>query len=309
MTTTPDLGFKFSAQSERPRLQWPDGRRVAVIFHMPLEYWPLSESAPARDTQGVIGGPRVPGAPDVGTYAYRQFGYRVGVWRLMSLFDEFGIALSCPLNLEFARTYPGIVKEAKARGWEFAAHANTNRDWMPDFTGDERREREFIRRNLGDFSDVVGHKSRGWVSPAVTPTVQTAKIVAEEGLMFYCDYQNDDQPYLLQFEKGRRSSRKSTVCVPYSSELSDYTLYMTHHYTPDEVVSIIRDHFDLLYAEGKRQGKIMHISMHPQVIGQAYRFRALERVIKYMAGYKKKVWFTNREKVADWYLTWLKERR
>jgi allantoinase len=290
-----DLGYPFSAQKERPKLKWPRGNRVAVIFHMPLEHW-----VPVEGESGMYSSIMTPSkshaqAPDLVTYLSREFGHRVGIWRLMKMFDKFRIKPSCPLNVEFARIFPTIMKEVKRRGWELAAHAYTQNDRMTKFTGSRENEREFIIKNLADFERIVGTKSEGWVSPGVTPTIHTGKIVAEEGIKFYCDYQNDDQPYLIS------SGGRSTVCVPYSNELGDYTLYLKYHYAPHEVFSIIKEHFDYIYSEGREQAKLMHISMHPHVSGQASKIRTLERAIKYFRKHEK-VWFATRVEVANWYL-------
>ena len=297
----PDLGFSFSAQNARPRLKWPSGKRVALIFHLPLEHWdPISATKDAFNSKTVTAERSYPEVPDIVTYLRRDFGHRVGLWRLMSLFDNYGIKPSCPLNVEFAKLFPTVMKEVRTRGWELTAHAYTQNDRMPMFR-DEESEKEFIQRNLIDFQKAVGRKSEGWVSPGVTPTLHTGKIVAELGIKFYCDYQNDDQPYLI------RSGSSSTVCVPYSNELGDYTLYSQFHYTPDEVLSIMKEHFDYLYSEGRTQAKMMHISMHAHVSGQASRIRALERAIRYFAKHEK-VWFATRTEVANWYLGLLNTR-
>jgi allantoinase len=292
----PNLGYSFSPQFSRPKFSWPNDSRIAVVFHFPLQNF-VPEVIEEGTTRGqdLVNKPKVLGAVDLGNYTWKEFSYRVGVWRLMALFDRYNIVPSCPLALSFVKAHPSIMKEALARHWEFAAHGFDHHDSMDIFTGNEKGEREFIRRNLREFKRLVGRKSEGWVSPLVTPTINTARIIAEEGLKFYCDYQNDDQPYLIKW------GRKSVVCVPYSTELSDANLYLRCHYSPNEVYSIYKDQFDYLYEEGTKQPKIMYVSIHLHIAGQAYRIPTLEKIIRYIKAHKN-VWIATRGEIADWYL-------
>ena len=152
-----------------------------------------------------------------------------------------------------------------------------------------------IRATLEVYERVVGRKAKGWLSSSLRGTLRTPDILAEEGLIFYCDIMNDDQPYLIDTPAG------PIVSTPYSNEVNDFTLFHRRGMTTTQVLEIYKEQLDVLHAEGAKTGRIMNVGLHPHVSGLAYRIRAVKEFLDY-AKAKEDVWITNREEIASWYL-------
>ena len=175
------------------------------------------------------------------------------------------------------------------------AHNYEQGELLTNFAKDPERERDIIARSLEVYEQAVGRKARGWLSSSLRGTLNTADILAEHGLLFYCDLMNDDQPYLISTPHG------PIVSTPYTNEINDFTLLTRRNHTTDEFRDILIEELNELYREGEHSGRIMNIGLHPHVSGRAYRIRALREFIRHaksLAG----VWWTTREQVAESYL-------
>ena len=65
--------------------------------------------------------------PDVLNYAWRDYGVRVGVWRIMEVMERQGFPATAALNSEVSLHYPEIIQEGNRLGWEWMAHGPTKR--------------------------------------------------------------------------------------------------------------------------------------------------------------------------------------
>lgn len=282
----------------RPPLRWPDGKRVALIITLNLETWDLVKET---DKPYYAGGPAIlpdvlPGdTPDFPNYTWREYGQRVGAFRLFDMFDEESVKPSCTINAVTALRRRPMLDAALSRGCEILAHNYEQGELLTDFAKQPERERDVISRSLAVYEQAVGRKARGWLSSSLRGTLNTADILAEHGLLFYCDLMNDDQPYLIDTPHGK------IVSTPYTNEINDFTLLTRRNHTTDEFRDILLEELTELYREGEKTGRIMNIGLHPHVSGRAYRIRALREFIQY-AKKLPGVWWTTREAVADWYL-------
>ena len=145
------------------------------------------------------------------------------------------------------------------------------------------------------YEKVVGKKAKGWLSSSLRGTLRTPDLIAEQGLIFYCDLMNDDQPYLIQTDSG------PIVSTPYTNEVNDFTHFHRRGFTTDEVLDLYKEQLDVLWHEGAKTGRMMNVGLHPHVSGLAYRIRALREFIAY-AQKKPDVWIATREEIATWYL-------
>ena len=91
------------------------------------------------------------------------------------------------------------------------------------------------------------------------------------------------------------------VCVPYSNDVNDFNMFARGGMTLEQGLSALKEQFDVLYEEGESSMRIMNFGLHPHVIGQPYRIRALGDFLDYVKGFDG-VWFPTREEIADWYL-------
>jgi len=274
--------------TDRPRLTWPNGARVAVWVVPNVEHYEYLPPA----TGGRDAWPRTP-HPDVLGYGLRDFGNRVGLWRIAEVTDDLGIPLTLSLNLANWLHYPEIFEASEARGWDVMAHGlyNTRYHWeMP-----EQAERDAIGQCVEIYRTLTGRMLRGWFSPAATWTKNTPDLVAEAGISYYCDWYHDDQPTQMNVRSGQ------LITLPYQMDINDAMVWR-HHFEADDFAQMVIDHFDTLWREGADHGRVVCIALHPYIMGQPHRIRALERALRHVVSHDK-VWMATGAEIADWYLS------
>ena len=292
------MHYDYVPLSQRKPLRWPNGARLALILTFNLEYWDLT-----KDTAGpyYAGGPAIlpdplPGnVPDYPNFTWREYGQRVGIWRLIDIFDRAGVPASCTMNAKMGLERRAVIDAANERGWELVAHNYVQTDLLTNYFDDPETERGIILETLRVYEETVGRPAKGWLSSSLRCNASTVETIAEQGLIYTNDFMNDDQPYLIHTESG------PVVSVPYSNEVNDFTIYLRRGMTNDQAFAMLKDQFDELYREGGDSGRLMNVGIHPHVWGQPFRVRALREFIDYAKGFDG-VWFAKREEIAEWYL-------
>lgn len=294
------MKYPFSPIAARGRLMWPNGARVALVITLNLEHWDLVKET---DKPYYAGGPAIlpdvlPGdIADFPNYTWREYGQRVGIWRLLEVFDELEVPASCTINASTWLERRPIVDAVKSRGWEIVAHNFEQGELLSDYAKDPKQERATILKTLEVYEQAVGQPAAGWLSSSLRGTIRTADLLAEQGLKFYCDLLNDDQPYFIETSHGR------IVALPYSNEINDYTMLTRMGFTTDQFLSAIQEELAVLADEAARSGsgRMMNLGLHPHVSGRAYRVRAIREFLAF-AKSMDGVWLATREAIADWYL-------
>jgi peptidoglycan/xylan/chitin deacetylase (PgdA/CDA1 family) len=292
------MDYDYVPLPARQPLKWPGGARVALILTFNLETWDLTKPT---DKPYYAGGPAIlpdtlPGdTPDFPNYTWREYGQRVGIWRLFELFDELGVRASCTTNAVTFERRKAMTDAVLERGWELLAHNWEQGELLTTFAKDPAKERDIILRSLDQYETFTGRKAKGWLSSSLRGTLQTADILREYGCIFYCDIMNDDQPYLLRTPHG------PIVSTPYSNEINDFTFITRKNFTTDQFRDALIEELDVLYAEGAKTGRIMNVGLHPHVSGRAHRVRALREFIAHAKSLPG-VWWPTREEMATWYL-------
>ena len=294
------MKYTHSSMPFRGPLKWPNDAKVALIITANLEYWDLVKDT---DKPYYAGGPPIlpdllPGnVPDFPNFTWREYGQRVGIWRLFKAFDDAGVPLSCTMNAKTALVILELIEAVKSRGWEMLAHNYEQGELMTNFADDPDKEREIIKATLDVYEKEMGKPALGWLSSSLRGTLNTSDIIAENGLIFYCDLMNDDQPYLLETKSG------PIVAVPYSNEINDFTLFTRRSHTNDEFVDILKCELTELLSEATefKSGRMMNLGLHPHVAGRAYRMPAVREFLEF-AKNQEGVWFATREEIARWYL-------
>jgi len=292
------MEYDYVPLPQRQPLKWPNGATVALILTFNLETWDLTKDT---DKPYYAGGPSIlpdilPGnTPDFPNFTWREYGQRVGIWRLIDLFDSLEVKASCTTNAVTFERRKAMTDAVLERGWELLAHNWEQGELLTNFAQDPAAERKLVLRTLDQFENHVGRKSRGWLSSSLRGTLQTADILAEQGCIFYCDIMNDDQPYLIRTPSG------PIVSVPYSNEINDFTFITRKNYTTDEFRDALIEELDVLHEEGAVTGRIMNVGLHPHVSGRAHRIRALREFIEHAKSLPG-VWWATREEIAEWYL-------
>lgn len=290
MQPSPYGPFPFSLINRRPRLTWPDGARVALWVIMNIEFFALDRAMPGDSNERPKGNE---GTPQVRHWSQRDYGNRVGIVRLMDLLTRHGIRSTVALNSDVCDHHPEIVEECVKLGWEFMGHNRTNTARLNEIPADQ--EHDTIRHVLDRIARATGKRPVGWLGSGLQETWNTLDYLAAEGCLYVADWVNDDQPYTMHV------GGRSIVSVPYSYELNDMAAIVRSKYTPGEFERMIKDQFDVLYAEGESSGRVMAIALHPFLMGQPHRVPALARALQYIDQFAG-VWKTTGAEIASHYL-------
>jgi peptidoglycan/xylan/chitin deacetylase (PgdA/CDA1 family) len=267
---------------ERPCIEWPNGARVAFWIIPNIEHFRFDKP---------FMGATVP-MPDVPGFAQRDYGPRVGIWRMMESFDKFGLRATVALNADVCRFNPQIIRAGVERHWEWMGHGVSNSERLSGLG--EGEEREVIGSTVAAIAEHTGRPPRGWLGPGLGETYVTPELLAEAGVEYVCDWCADDQPFPMRVKSGR------LISVPYSQELNDIPAFLRVGYTPEQFCQIVCDQFDVLYAEGARSGRVMALALHPYLSGHPFRIKWLDRALDHITRHKD-VWLTTGGEIADWF--------
>ena len=271
--------FAYSAIARRPALRWPGGARVAVWVIPNIEAFGLDVPMPGGTGK----------VPDVPAWSVREYGARVGIWRIMEILERHGVRGTVALNADVCDVYPDVVKAALELRWELMGHGVTNTQRL---TETHAEELNVVRETFARIERATGQRPVGWLSPGLHETWDTLDHLVQCGAEYVADWVADDQPFML------RAQGKHLVSVPYSFELNDKPAFEQMHQTPDEFDAMIRRQFDVLYREGAGSGRVMAIAVHPYLIGFPHRIGALDAALAYVRSHED-VWFATGREIAD----------
>ena len=280
--------YGWSILPQRKPVSWPNRARIALWVVPALEWFPLDMKGKPFKPPGAL----VTSYPDLRHYTLRDYGNRVGIFRVMKALDQLGIRASVAINAAVAARYPSLVKTCVARGWEVIGNGldmdHLHYEGLP-----KEEERKLIEDSLAILRRVSGQKIRGWLSPARSESFATLDLVAAAGIDYVCDWVNDDMPFAMRTETGSLHS------LPLSNDIDDYTILVQNRHAEDAYAQQVCDQFDVLYKESEKQGgRILALSLHPWVVGQPYRIGALERALKHVMGHKG-VWAATGSEILD----------
>ena len=275
--------FPYSPIVRRPKLVWPKNARVALWVIPNIEAFALNENVPPSTSK----------IPDVPVYCIRDYGARVGVWRIIEVLERHGIRATVALNSEVCDAYPQIIEETMKLRWEFMGHNQSNTRRLNQIPAEE--ERRVIHDTLVRIEKATNKKPAGWLSSGLQETWNTLDYLAEEGCRYVSDWVNDDQPYLMNI------NGKPLVSIPYSFELNDIYGFVEQRRTADEFDDMIRRQFNVLYREGASSGRVMAIAVHPYIIGMPHRIDALSSALDYICAHEG-VWLATGAEIVDHYL-------
>jgi len=281
--------FSYSPIIRRPCFTLPNGARLALWVIPNIEFFSLQER-PGGASGGKI--------PDVPLWSVRDYGNRVGVFRLMQVLDRYNIRATVALNSDVCARHPIIIEEGKARHWEWMGHNRSNTTRVNDAPPGE--EPNIIHDSLVTIAEASGVRPVGWLGSGMQETWDTVDLLAAEGVQYVCDWCNDDQPYLMNLEGER-----SLVSMPYSRDINDKAAFEHDKRTAAEFQDMICRQFDVLYREGEESARVMSIAVHPYLTGHAYRIDAFDRALEYICRHEG-VWRATGREISEHYLTGLR---
>ncbi|MDY7574389.1 polysaccharide deacetylase family protein [Actimicrobium sp. CCI2.3] len=280
--------YDWSTLPTRKPVVWPNGARVALWVIPALEWFPLDmKSVPFKPP-----GAMMTAYPDLRHYTLRDYGNRVGIFRVMQALDRHGIRASVAINAAVAARYPALLHECTQRGWEIIA-SGQDMDHLHHAGLGIEDERKLIDSTLALLRNASGQAIRGWLSPAKSESAATLDLLGEAGMDYVCDWVNDDMPYPLHTANG------ALHAMPHPIDMDDHTILVQNHHSEDDFRDQLCDQFDYLYRESATQGgRVMAISLHPWVIGQPYRIKALEEALAHIMQHDG-VWAATGSEILD----------
>jgi peptidoglycan/xylan/chitin deacetylase (PgdA/CDA1 family) len=276
--------FPYTPIRQRPKITWPDGARVALWVIPNIEFFALNEKIPG-------GTGRI---PDVSAWAKRDYGNRIGVFRLMEVMARYGIRGTVALNADLCDHHPQIIEKAVALGWEFMGHNESNTRRLNEIPPED--EQRTVMATLDRIERATGVRPAGWLGSGLQETWHSLDHLAAGGVRYVADWVNDDQPYVMALENGR-----SLVSLPYSTDINDKPAYEREFRSPDEFASMITRQFDMLYKEGAESGRVMAIALHPYLSGVPHRIGALDAALDHICRHDG-VWRATGSEIVEHYL-------
>ncbi len=283
----PPYRVDYSPIIDRPPIRWPNDARVALWVAPNVEHY---EYLPALDGQ-TNPWPRTP-HPDTQQYSYRDYGNRVGFWRMLEVLDAHSIRCCVSLNLAVLEHFPEVAEAMVARDWDFMSHGIYNTEFIN--TWSEQRERAWYQDSIDTLRRHTGKQLKGMFGPAGFSSENSPDLMAEAGLIYHSDWMHDDQPVPIKVKNGKM------VSVPYSIEINDGLLFR-QHFEGDYFLEICKAQFDQLYEEGAESGRVMCIAIHPYLLGQPHRIKYLDEALGYIMSHDG-VWQTTADDIAEHYI-------
>lgn len=271
--------YDWSMLASRAPVRWPGGKTLALWVNVSLQFFPLN---PTGQPVAVPGNMAMP-YPDLRHYTLRDYGNRVGIFRMLRVFDRFGVRPTFAVNARLAQRYPALLAAVAERGDEIIGHS-----WHMDTAHagglDAAVEAEVVRRSLDELGRLSRRDIRGWLSPGKLQSASTPDLLRACGIDYMCDWVNDDMPYPFRTRHGR------LWAMPLSTELEDRFVLMDNLHSEAAWARQVMDACDLLLEEAREQGgRMLALSLHPWLLGQPHRIRYLEAALEYVMA-KPEVW-------------------
>ena len=278
--------YAYSPIVERKDYSWPGGRRLAFYVALNIEHFAFGA--------GLGMDPVRSGQQTTRNFAWRDYGNRIGNWRLFEILDELKLPATILLNSSVCYHYPQIVEKIKARGDDVLGHGRTNAELLrPMWEQDEARA---IKECTEIIEKYVGVRPTGWMGPGALESNVTPDLLKEAGYTHTLDWPMDDQPLWMRTRSG------PILSVPYPMELNDAGALAQRDHTGREFAQMIKDQFDEMVETSERQPLVMGVSLHGYIVGQPFRLRALREALTHCAQHKlrDRVWYTRAGEIADY---------
>jgi allantoinase len=283
--------YKYSAIETRANYDWPERKRLAFYIGLNVEHFAFMAGigsdpfgrANARQTQR--------------NFAWRDYGLRVGIWRVFRMLDELKLPATILLNSLVCEHYPGVIERIKRRGDDVCAHGRTNSESLGGLWEDD--EARIIGETTETITRHFGARPMGWMGPAAAESKTTPDLLVEAGYTHSLGWPVDDQPIWMRTRSG------PLLIVPYPMELNDIGANVHRDHTGEEFADMIVAQFDEMIEQCEEQPLVMSVALHPFICGQPFRLRPLRQALKHCLEHPRKdaVWFTCAGHIAQYCAT------
>lgn len=276
-----DAAPEHPSETLLPRnYRWPGGKRVAVIFNAAYEAWSPGK-APGI---GPMGNVLQPGFLDLNALSWADYGHRRGIQRILRSLARNKIEASVMVSGVLAEKYPETVRAIADAGHEIVAHSYAM-DVIPVYL-DATGERDNIRRTRDLIEKASGVRATSWISPRVTPSPRTVRLLVEEGFTWHGDCLDDDLPYVQSF------GTRSIVAFPLGMPVNDLPISVRYGNNARSMVESFEDELAYLLTREDGPGKL-DVTVHAHVYGRPTGIWAYEAIMDIARG-AKDVWIGTR---------------
>ncbi len=275
--------YAHSPLPQRPTYEWPGGARLAVVVSNNIEHFAFRAGLGSDNAQ-------LGAAQNQRNYAWRDYGNRVGLWYLLDMLDELALPCSHNVNGAVLDSCPEIAPALLARGDELVGHGRTNSERQDGLWEDD--ERLLIQASRDAIVRHGAPAPTGWLGPYIAQSGVTLDLLREEGFSYVMDWPADDQPFWMRTRAG------SILSVPYSIELNDSPALVFRQHSGREFADMITDQFDEMLQQSRKYPLVCSIVLHPFVVGQPFRLRALRRALTHVLQQRDRVWLARPGEVA-----------
>ncbi|MEP2101401.1 MAG: polysaccharide deacetylase family protein [Parasphingorhabdus sp.] len=261
--------YPYSNLFDRKPVQWPDHKKLLIWPVISLEYFPMVPS----DDPFPAPGHMQTAYPDYRHYTAREYGTRIGIYRLLGAFEKVGTKVSVATNSVIADRYPELIEDIVFGGHEIIAHSTDMNGTIASGLA-EMDEKTLIESSLVALEKATGTRPRGWLSIARSQSFNTARLLAEAGVDYMCDWANDELPYSFETDAGAITN------IPLNHELSDRQIINVQQQSVDSYAQQMTDAADWLLAEAEQNGgRMLPMHLTPYIMGLPYRISSFEKLI------------------------------
>ncbi len=270
--------YDWSPVSTREPLRWPNGARVALCAIVVLDHLDFLPPDGTVQPPGLYHRP----LPEYWAFTHRQYGLRVGVFRVLDVLEKHGIPPTVAMDGLTAENYPYLVRHCLNRGCEIIGHGIAA-SRMISSRMSETEERTYIRDSVNVLARATGARPAGWLGPEYGESERTPGLLAEAGIRYLCDWANDEQPYPMKTPAG------ALIALPFILDLDDQFALRDRRFPVDGYARHLKEAFRRIYRDAEPTGRLMVLMLHPYLIGQPFRIGFLDEALASMVR-RQRVW-------------------
>lgn len=269
------------------------GAQVALCVIVNLEHAEWCPPDGSFESADLAGGLALRPFPDYARFSHREYGHRVGVFRVLDVLGKHGIKPTVAMDALTAENYPYLVRYCLDREYEIIGHGiSVSR--MITSKMSQREEMSYIQEAISSIEASTGSVPLGWLGPEYGESTRTPQLLAQAGIRYVCDWANDEQPYRMN------TSPNELFCLPIMLEFDDVKALWDRRVAVGRYATMLKEGFEVMYLDGRQNGRLLVLNLHPWLIGQPFRIRYLDEALGYMMAHQK-VWAATGSEIIDWY--------
>ena len=267
--------YPWSMLKDRRKVEWPNGKKIALWVNVSLQYFPVAQT---DKTFPVPGGMRMP-YPDLRHFSLRDYGNRVGIYRILKILDENNVRPTIAMNASIAENYPSLTRRIVERDYEIIAHG-IDMDTLHHSEIELEVETERVKKAVTTLRSLTGQPIKGWLSPGKSQSFNTPELLVDNEIEYMCDWVNDELPYVFH------TSTSSLINLPLNTELEDSFILLNNLHSIESYVDQVKDAMAFLRKEANEKGgRMLALSIHPWLMGQPHRIKHFKGLIETLVGY------------------------